>query len=50
MYAVATFKMADAMSLEFLDFIPHAFFWIAVVAWVPAFVGMARRVLRQLAA
>jgi tellurite resistance protein TehA-like permease len=44
MYAVATFRMADAMSLRFLDFIPHVFFWIALAAWVLTFAGMARRI------
>jgi tellurite resistance protein TehA-like permease len=49
MYAVATFRMADAMSLEFLDFIPHVFFWIGLGAWLLAFVGMVRRLARTLA-
>jgi nitrate reductase gamma subunit len=33
MYAVVTFRMADAMSLGFLDFIPLLLFWTALVAW-----------------
>jgi tellurite resistance protein TehA-like permease len=46
MYAVATYRMAHAMSLEFLDFIPHVFFWIALAAWLLAFAGMARTIMR----
>ena len=49
MYAVATFRMADAMSLGFLDFIPHAFFWIGLAAWILAFIGMVRSLARNLA-
>jgi tellurite resistance protein TehA-like permease len=45
MYAVATFRMAGAMSLGFLDFIPHVFFWIALAAWLLTFAGMVRRVV-----
>jgi hypothetical protein len=36
--------MAEAMSLGFLDFIPHVFFWIALGAWLLGFAGLARRV------
>jgi tellurite resistance protein TehA-like permease len=50
MYAVATYKMAQAMSLGFLDFIPHIFFWIALTAWLLAFIGMVRSLVRRLAA
>jgi tellurite resistance protein TehA-like permease len=47
MYAVATFAMADAMSLGFLDFIPHVFFWIGLGAWTLAFAGMVRNLARS---
>ncbi len=46
MYAVATLRMADAMSLGFLNFIPHAFFWIALATWLVAFIGLIRATLR----
>ena len=46
MYAVATYKMADAMALDFLDFIPHVFFWIGLGAWVLTFTGMVRSLAR----
>lgn len=48
MYAVATFKMAEAMDLDFLDAVPRVFFWAAFLAWVATFVGMIRAVARQL--
>jgi hypothetical protein len=48
MYAVATFQMAHAMSLDFLEVIPHVFFWISLGAWVAASVEMARRLLPAL--
>jgi tellurite resistance protein TehA-like permease len=47
MYAVATREMAGEMSLDFLDVIPRVIFWIALVAWLLAFVGMARRLLSR---
>jgi len=50
MYAVGTFRMADAMSLGFLDFIPHIFFWTALVAWLATFAGLARTLLRRYSA
>ena len=46
MYAVATWRMARSMSLGFLDFIPHIFFWVALAAWLLAFAGMARYLFR----
>ncbi len=48
MYAVATFKMASAMSLDFLDFVPHVFLWVALVAWLLTFAGLVRRLIRHL--
>jgi tellurite resistance protein TehA-like permease len=48
MYAVATFTMAQAMSLGFLDFIPHIFFWIALAAWLLTFAGLLRSLRRSL--
>jgi tellurite resistance protein TehA-like permease len=48
MYAVATWRMAQEMRLDFLDVIPHVFFWLGLAAWLLTFVGMARRVARAL--
>jgi tellurite resistance protein TehA-like permease len=49
MYAVATFRMGEALSLDFLDFIPHFFFWVALAAWLATFTGLARSLLRLFA-
>jgi tellurite resistance protein TehA-like permease len=49
MYAVATFKMEDAMPLGFLDFIPHVFFWIALGTWLVTFTGLVRSLIRRFA-
>jgi tellurite resistance protein TehA-like permease len=44
MYAAATLKMADALSLDFLDPAAHVVFWIALAAWLATFTGLARGV------
>lgn len=41
MYAACTYQMARAMELPFLDVIPRWFVYIALVAWVAAFGGLA---------
>jgi tellurite resistance protein TehA-like permease len=46
MYAVGTFKMAEALRLSFLDFIPHAFFWIGLAAWLLTAFGLVRSLMR----
>ncbi len=43
MYVVATFEVAQAMGLDFLYFIPRYFIYVALVAWLAAFVGLLRR-------
>ena len=43
MYTAATWSLAHAIGLEFLDPIPRFFLWIAIVAWLATFVGMVRR-------
>lgn len=48
MYAVATFRMAESMSLDFLDAIPRVFLWIALAAWLLTLTGMLRRIFRRL--
>ncbi len=48
MYAVATFKMAEAMDLGFLDWIPPIFFVAGMLAWLLAFTGMLRGLGRSL--
>jgi tellurite resistance protein TehA-like permease len=44
MYAVGTYRMAHAMKLEFLDDIPKAFLYIALLAWLATFIGMVRSI------
>ncbi len=43
MYAVATYRMAEALKLEFLDPIPQVFLWLALAAWLATFAGLLRR-------
>lgn len=47
MYSVATFQMAGAMDLHFLDAIPQIFLVVALVAWLATATGLARSLLRQ---
>ena len=44
MYTVCTLEIADVMELNFLAFIPNVFVYIAMVAWLLAFVGLGRRI------
>lgn len=46
MYATSTLELAHAMDFGFLSFLPKTFFAIALMAWVGAFIGVARSVLR----
>ena len=41
MYTVATWQMAHALDLPFLDVIPHVFVYLALIAWTVAFIGLA---------
>ncbi len=50
MYSVATFKMAAAMDLHFLDAIPPVFLGLALTAWLATSAGLVRSLLRQLRA
>lgn len=50
MYAACTWRLAKAMDLPFLEFIPSVFFPIAMIAWSVTFVGLLRRVGRRSAA
>jgi hypothetical protein len=42
MYGVATHRMAVALDLDFLDWIPRVFLGIALLAWALTLVGMVR--------
>ena len=45
MYTVGTFYMARSMDMEFLDVIPQYFVYIALFAWLLAFVGLAKTLI-----
>jgi tellurite resistance protein TehA-like permease len=48
MYAVATFRMNDALDLSFLEIVPDVAFGIALGAWALVFTGLTRMLLRTL--
>ena len=50
MYTVATWEMAKAMELPFLDIVPQLFIYVALLAWAVTFVGLIRAVSRTLTA
>ncbi|MFN8162831.1 MAG: tellurite resistance/C4-dicarboxylate transporter family protein, partial [Solirubrobacterales bacterium] len=47
MYAVATYRMASALKLDFLGAIPKVFLGLALLAWLATFVGLLRRLARD---
>lgn len=48
MYTVSTFRMAEAMDLEFLYFIPRGFIFVALIVWLMVVAGLARRLIAAL--
>jgi len=48
MYAVATYKMAESLRLDFLDTIPRVFLGLALLAWLATFAGLVRSLFRRL--
>jgi tellurite resistance protein TehA-like permease len=48
MYAVCTFRMASALDLPFLLFIPRYFVFGALAGWSVAFIGMLHHIVRSL--
>jgi tellurite resistance protein TehA-like permease len=48
MYSACTFAMAHALSLDFLGSLPRAFLYVAMVAWMAAFAGLVRQLVRRL--
>jgi tellurite resistance protein TehA-like permease len=48
MYSVCTRQLCDAFHLPFLLWLPHAFAWIAVVAWSLTFLGLVATGAREL--
>ena len=47
MYAVSTARMHEALGLSFLAFLPPIFFYIALVAWAVAFLGLILDLVRR---
>lgn len=48
MYAVCTYRMAQAMELDFLYGVSRAFVYIALSAWAAIFAGLVRTLARRL--
>jgi hypothetical protein len=46
MYAACTYEMAQALDLRFLEPLAYAFLYIALAAWLAAFVGLLRSLAR----
>ena len=47
MYAASTWEMQHAMDFDFLAFLPPVFLYVALAAWLAAFVGLIRSLLRH---
>lgn len=50
MYAASTFQMNRALNLPFLDWVPHVFLYIAIVAWLAVFSGLVYTLTRRVLA
>jgi len=46
MYTASTFRLAQVLGLNFLYVIPRAFIYVALAAWVTAFIGWAKVTVR----
>ncbi len=44
MYTVCTFQLAKALRLDFLLLIPRYFVYLAIIAWLAAFIGLVVQV------
>jgi tellurite resistance protein TehA-like permease len=47
MYSASTKQMIEAMGFPFLGFLPSVFLYVALTAWVAAFIGLAIDLLRR---
>ena len=50
MYAASTDKMIEAMRFDFLGFLPPVFLYVALAAWMAAFIGFVFDLLRRVGA
>lgn len=48
MYSVSTHRMSEAMGFDFLWFLPPAFLYIALAAWVATFIGFSLDLQRRI--
>ena len=48
MYTVATWQMARAMDLGFLDIVPSLFVYAALLAWAVTFIGLISTMARAM--
>ncbi len=48
MYTVCTFQLAKALELDFLYIIPQYFIYLAMVAWLVAFIGLVVQLAKKL--
>ncbi len=48
MYTAATFRMARALELEFLEVVPRCFVYVALAAWLATFVGLLHALAMRL--
>lgn len=46
MYTVCTYRLAEVLTLPFLNLIPNVFIYIALIAWVVTFAGLLRAMTR----
>lgn len=49
MYTTSTFQLARALGLPFLEAIPHAFIYLALLAWIATFSGLLLTIGRVVA-
>lgn len=47
MYTACTFRMADAMNIHFIDDVPKYFIYVALTAWLAAFIGFLKSIYTQ---
>ena len=50
MYAASTHEMSQAMGLDFLEFLPQVFVYVALLAWAATFTGLVFDLMRRIRA